>query len=122
MPLGGLLAYASLWGGGLLSIAVIFLGIVFTQDARTDGPVYFATVLGILVFGVFASAYQYLASKYVRPTMVRRFVFDGFCPSCAELIGGKLRDPDGCVTCAECGAAWRLPKRQNEDAFAYPAP
>lgn len=33
----------------------------------------------------------------------------GRCPSCAYRLAGIPADPDGCTTCPECAAAWRLP-------------
>ncbi len=32
----------------------------------------------------------------------------GRCPSCAYRLPGVPPDPDGCTTCPECSAAWRL--------------
>ena len=41
-----------------------------------------------------------LATEYVRA---------GVCGSCGYALQGLGREPDGCVVCPECGAAWKVP-------------
>jgi hypothetical protein len=36
------------------------------------------------------------------------------CPSCGYDLGAAAPEGDGCVVCAECGGAWRLPREPCE--------
>lgn len=55
----------------------------------------------IMPFG-FALHHRQLADR-IRATLLR----EGRCPSCAYTISTLPLDPDGCMTCPECNAAWK---------------
>ncbi len=38
------------------------------------------------------------------------------CPGCVHGLGGIPPEPDGCVVCPECGAAWRAPVQPSDTA------
>lgn len=48
---------------------------------------------------------------YVRARVARQLastaVAEGICGSCAYSLQGAVDEPDGCVRCPECGAAWK---------------
>ena len=42
----------------------------------------------------------------------------GFCPACAYQIAGVPPEPDGCMVCPECGAAWQARPSVHESGEA----
>ncbi len=45
----------------------------------------------------------------LRKLEAERLRLPAICPSCRYDLAGLPADPDGCLVCAECGAAWKLP-------------
>lgn len=43
--------------------------------------------------------------------LIRAFLAEGRCPSCAYDMKGIRRADDQLAACPECGAAWRMPRR-----------
>ncbi len=49
--------------------------------------------------------------------------FQGVCYCCAYHIAPLAREPDGCVVCPECGAAWRVDDwGEDGGRYDYPKP
>jgi hypothetical protein len=42
------------------------------------------------------------------PTIARELVGKSLCPQCGYSFAGVGPEPDGCVVCPECEAAWRV--------------
>ncbi|MEQ8844349.1 MAG: hypothetical protein RIB58_05790 [Phycisphaerales bacterium] len=53
--------------------------------------------------------YAYLHFTQFRPWLKQYRSAQGRCQACDYDLTGLTPDPDGCTTCPECGAAWRLP-------------
>jgi hypothetical protein len=60
-------------------------------------------VVAAIPFGLLMNRFQ---SRHA-PAAAREFLLDGLCPCCAYDLTTLAPDPDGLVTCPECGAAWR---------------
>ncbi len=114
-------AYRRLWLGMYGSFAAIFVGVFMTQGIRSDWVPVAIVLTGMVPIAVVLISFKVSFNRHVMPVMARRMVHDGRCPSCAAVLDGRP-EPDGCTICGQCGAAWRLPERQNEDTFAYPDP
>jgi hypothetical protein len=59
----------------------------------------------------------YAARQHARLSIAR----EGVCPCCAYSLADTPPDPDGCMPCPECGAAWRVHLWSN-DAGIYRPP
>ncbi len=50
-----------------------------------------------------------LAARFAGgPEIVWSFLAERRCPCCAYDLSVAPADPDGCTTCPECGAAWKI--------------
>jgi len=98
---------------GLLfaSLSHLFFGIGI--NGGTGGPYLSLDSFGYFALefvfydgfmGLMDKLYGWRSSKHARQAMLRA----GLCPSCAYQIYEIPPDPDGCIICPECGAAWRL--------------
>jgi hypothetical protein len=84
--------------------------------ARIDVPIYIESALliaaatlgaacGVLIaIPVHAAKLLPLSVRAIIASCLRR----GTCPACGYQITGQATETDGCATCPECGAAWRL--------------
>lgn len=66
-------------------------------------------LLGVLVAAPAAMNYftRETGERRYRREMAASYVAEGICASCGYSLRGLPDEPDGCVTCPECGAAWR---------------
>ena len=66
-------------------------------------------LLGVLVATPAAMNYftRETGERRFRRELAASYVAEGICASCAYSLKGLPDEPDGCVTCPECGAAWR---------------
>lgn len=65
----------------------------------------------VAVLAVFSAAAGFAARAVSRarmaPQIAASAVAEGFCGSCAQSLRGLVVEEDGCLCCAECGAAWK---------------
>jgi len=94
---GGLLAW-------LIPLGVIVIGAGVAGHALSEeGKSYvllFSIILAIVVTRV-------LAKRGIRREIARTIVAEGICGSCGYSLRSMMTSDDGCVVCAECGAAWK---------------
>lgn len=79
-------------GGGLL--------------ARFLGPMWMLFAI-VLFCGAGSLVAREVTRRILAPQLSASAVAEGFCGSCAQSLRGLPLEEDGCVCCAECGAAWR---------------
>jgi hypothetical protein len=60
---------------------------------------------GIVILGIIG---RELTRRRVARMVVATAVAEGVCGQCCYSLSSVPTDPDGCVTCPECGAAWSL--------------
>lgn len=92
--------------GGLVCLvlgAMHFFGTSWTPIAR----VAITLVFGLLGLGGFWLA---LTSKRASDgqAIAQIFLNSWVCPSCSTLFENPQEEPDGCITCPTCRAAWRV--------------
>lgn len=62
-------------------------------------------------------ALGYLVSRMQRVAVLRLnsdgLLFAGRCAVCGYDLKPRMREPDGCTICAECGAAWKMSERMQ---------
>lgn len=75
---------------------------VFTMVSVMVFILYFITFGGIM--GGYLSFYAWRSPSHA----IRAMTDAGLCPSCAYRIDGLGPEPDGCIVCPECGAAWKI--------------
>ncbi len=63
-------------------------------------------------FVVMAITYRYRIPKIGPEAIIHSMLLEHRCPSCAYDLSATSPDPDGCTTCPECGAAWRMPEHR----------
>jgi hypothetical protein len=87
---------------GSFVVAGVFL--VFTLGPYTGTLRLLGSAIGIPgVIWVFLQTRRHNA-----PRVAREYVARGLCGSCAYRVTDLPPEPDGCVVCPECGAAWRV--------------
>ena len=86
------------------AILVVFLGRWATGP--TSIGISAAIAIGIAIAGIVAS----LRTRVVEngQAIAQAFLDSWLCPSCAHRFEDPVEEPDGCVTCPECHAAWRV--------------
>lgn len=63
----------------------------------------------VFLFGGVTTAFVTARAAWRSPRHARDAMLGhGLCPACVHGIDGIPPQPDGCVTCPECGAAWRV--------------
>lgn len=93
--------------GNLLPFALIPTAVIMgTMLVPTLSPwakmaISVIAMVGMMPVG-FALHHRQIAAR-LRATLLR----EGRCPSCAYPINSLAAEPDGCITCPECSAAWR---------------
>jgi hypothetical protein len=92
----------------ILLFAAAFLSVPF-MNMTGWMPAWVESLTGVLYVGsalmlfVLGALYAARFQEAQRRALIRR----GYCPACCYRIGGVPAQPDGCVVCPECGAAWR---------------
>tara|TARA_A100000171_G_scaffold52340_1_gene70244 strand:- start:1317 stop:1796 length:480 start_codon:yes stop_codon:yes gene_type:complete len=100
----------------LLSVPFLFGWYGFVQGLRSSWS--FGYLLFPFVVGVFGVVLFW--AGITRPKTLRREISrlgkelelirrtDQSCLVCRYALDGLVMDPDGCIVCPECGAAWRF--------------
>jgi hypothetical protein len=78
-------------------------------------PWFWVFLLGWMALAIPMSAIlmSHLVPPDLRRISAQIVVAKGCCASCGYVIESLPPDPDGCTTCPECGAAWKLPPVQD---------
>lgn len=108
-----------LFGGAVLIIGLT-LHLVFFRGPKNPAfpPFFWAFYFIAAVFTTWRTAITARSSSICNDLLARRL-----CPACGYNLYGlepdpapnsgaeatSARNPDGCTTCPECGAAWRIP-------------
>lgn len=80
-----------------------------SEGAIVVGLCILSPVLSTLMFNVIGTGVRLAEAADARgPRLRRRMVRAGRCPACAYPIAGLTHEPDGCVVCPECAAAWAI--------------
>ncbi|OAB63600.1 hypothetical protein AY599_08595 [Leptolyngbya valderiana BDU 20041] len=58
---------------------------------------------------VWMGVFCYFHFAVFKPWAKRHKLAAGRCRACGYDLSNLTADPDGCTTCPECGAAWKLP-------------
>lgn len=97
-----------LWVGLLVTILVTILITLLVRDAAVGlGLLVISPVMAPLVATGLLAARGLAGLGGALPGRIRSvFLTDGRCPCCEYDLTALPDDGDGCVTCAECGAAW----------------
>ena len=97
--------------GRLSPAAIVVLAIVAAciLGAVLVGPeiVWFVSPWAALVL---LAEFRYLGPKRIAQESIDSALSAHRCPGCLYSLDGLPLMPDGCVSCPECGAAWRLPQ------------
>ncbi len=101
----------------LVVFAGLVLGIVastaLTMLSSSPEPWWIRVGLGVLMVFLGGALGALLAgplSAHETRHVVRVYLSERICPSCAYPLAGVRLEPDGCTVCPECGTAWRLPQ------------
>lgn len=97
-----------LWVGLLGAVLVGILITLLVRDMAVGlGLIIISPVMAPLVTTGLVTARGLAGLGGAVPERLRAaFLADGRCPCCRYELEGQPAEPDGCVTCAECGAAW----------------
>jgi hypothetical protein len=81
------------------------------------GPVILGPTIG---FGLGAAAVLLTRHRvHARATpVIATMLAEGFCPSCGYNLHGLGTESDGCISCPECGGAWRANRVSRTAPFA----
>ena len=64
------------------------------------------------IFGLVVPAFLYFRTRAIQrgmaDTLRTTLLAEGYCAACGYSMRGLNSDADGCTTCPECSAAWRL--------------
>lgn len=97
------------WTWSMTILPFLLVGNMIAMTARPGGWTthwrMWAMMVAVVIGFVVLSGFTRFASlgEAVNPFLARRR-----CPSCAYDLADTPPDPDGCTTCPECGAAWRI--------------
>jgi hypothetical protein len=88
-------------------VAVVISSVVFPGlwSPMASMPSFFFPAFLFVWMGVF----WYFHLAVFKPWAKRHKLAIGRCRACDYTLESLTPDPDGCTTCPECGAAWRLP-------------
>ena len=67
------------------------------------------SICGGALYGLLMGIYLRRRSWRSAPAGRRAMLAFHVCPSCGFDLSALSPEPDGCVVCPECAAAWRLP-------------
>ena len=90
--------------------------ILMTKASRVIAPleVAFAGVVGFLaLMHVIRAAAARWGAEQVAPVIVS----EGLCAACGYNLHGSKPEPDGCIVCPECGAAWSASRVRRSAPF-----
>lgn len=99
-----------------VTVSVVLTVMIFIAQAvligvLTGGFGLFYPGLGLLAFVLLVAVAHAALLRYIklgtRRQIVRTALAEGVCGSCAFSLRGAPVADDGCLTCPECGAAWR---------------
>lgn len=88
----------------LLSVILTLIALSTRSTPRLLTLLVTASLVWTIAKVVFGLLRVATPEEAVAPFLARRR-----CPSCAYDLSETPPDPDGCTTCPECGAAWRIP-------------
>jgi hypothetical protein len=101
---------------GWLTLGITFLSIVAAIILRL--PVAFTVIGGLaaslLISGLLNVGRYYASERAAAEVLIRH----GLCSSCLYGLDGLTAEPDGCLVCPECGAAWNQSRVRDFTAFA----
>jgi len=97
-PRGGLVAW--LIPLGVIVIGAGVAGLALSARGKFDVPFFPFIIVAIVVSRV-------LAKRRIGGEIARTIVAEGICGSCGYSLRSMMPSDDGCVVCAECGAAWK---------------
>lgn len=89
----------------LLGTSLLFAALAMHIQLRL--AILPGVILFYLIRALYAPRVLRLGSARRAPRVIDQVLRVGVCPSCAYDLAGLHAGEDGCVCCAECGAAWR---------------
>lgn len=99
--------------------------VLVATGAIPRGPSWtFALASGVSIALTFSGAFWAMRrfEKSLAADAARLMLIDALCPSCAYGLHGLPEDPDGCLVCPECGAAWRRGRMTRTLAYTESKP
>lgn len=105
---GRLVRSGPLWVGLLVAVLLAILVTLLIRDTAVGlGLLIISPVMAPLVSTGLVTARGLIGLGGALPEALRAaFLADGRCVCCLYDLRALRAEPDGCVTCAECGAAW----------------
>lgn len=107
----------------LIPLALIAIGVPLALGSGLTGPPWYVNIALYLPAALLWIVY---ANSPLARRVQRRFaqhittaaLDTQRCPQCLYHLHDLIAEPDGCTSCPECGAAWRLPARHEEPTDA----
>jgi predicted RNA-binding Zn-ribbon protein involved in translation (DUF1610 family) len=91
-----------------VAVGVGFLAAsAFTRRFIPGVPPWIILLPPILLLGLGTRRLMLRSWRRCAPDLVRIAVEDGVCAACGYNLYALASEPDGCIVCPECGAAWR---------------
>ncbi len=101
--------------GKLASVILVTAMVVMVVAGVPPVLAVVVPMVAVLVVFMFVNSGRVtIAEKAAADVLLRR----GLCASCLYPLGGLERAADGCLTCPECGAAWKRERIREFDRFA----
>ncbi|QOI99054.1 MAG: hypothetical protein HRU70_00520 [Phycisphaeraceae bacterium] len=104
-------------GLGVIAAGATGLGfLAASEGAIVVGLCILSPVLSTMMFNVIGTGVRLAEAANARGAWLKcRMIRVGRCPSCAYPIAGLAPEPDGCVVCPECAAAWSADGRYDRE-------
>ncbi len=100
--------------GFVIAAQVIYAVLVYNAPSFRGLPITWISIIAAIL------VLRFWARRESRSNLARTAVAEGLCGACAYSLQDLPQEPDGCLKCPECGAAWR-PERITRPHWAEAA-